>query len=147
MFHNILISKISLRTDSVSSSQLYGNFLMESSQADEQIILDSNLDVIQHTKDMGESLRIDAVVDQTSNFSSIMKGLKEIRHQNGMIWDDVKLIKSQLDNFAVMNKKSDTSMNWMKNNNISWPLSTKKEFENLNVLLKNEDIRSDFVKL
>ncbi|XP_066598884.1 uncharacterized protein [Prorops nasuta] len=120
---------------------------MESSQADEQIILDSNLDVIQHTKDMGESLRIDAVVDQTSNFSSIMKGLKEIRHQNGMIWDDVKLIKSQLDNFAVMNKKSDTSMNWMKNNNISWPLSTKKEFENLNVLLKNEDIRSDFVKL
>lgn len=37
------------------------------------------------------------------------------------------------------------SLHWTKTNNIHWTLKTKEDYDNLNKLLHNENIRIDFV--
>ncbi|XP_018371178.1 PREDICTED: uncharacterized protein LOC108766375 [Trachymyrmex cornetzi] len=70
-----------------------------------------------------------------------------MKHDQEILKNDLRLLKEQFDYFLMnkMDPNETVSTHWIKANNIHWPLKTKEDYDNLNKLLCNENIRIDFV--
>jgi len=70
-----------------------------------------------------------------------------LKHDQQIIKNDVRILTEKLERYLLKRNGENEVItpHWTKQNNIQWPLKTKEDFDNLNKLLQNENIRNDFV--
>lgn len=77
----------------------------------------------------------------------MLSDLQGLKHVQQIIKNDVQILKEKFEHYSVGRNSENGSypVHWTKQNNIQWPLKNKQDFDRLNELLQNENIRNDFV--
>lgn len=78
----------------------------------------------------------------------MISDMQEIKHDQQIIRKDIRMLKDRFERYLLErnDQNENIPVHWTKENNIQWPLKSKEEYDNLNKLLQNEDIRNDFVR-
>lgn len=75
--------------------------------------------------------------------------MQGIKYDQQFIRNDINELKNQFEQYIVRqnvtNRNQHNITHWTEENNITWPLKTKEEYDKLNELLNDEKIRKDFV--
>lgn len=80
----------------------------------------------------------------------ILTEVQGFKYDQQLIRNDIQTLKTDLRQYIIRQNVRNTDLhniavNWTTENNITWPLKTKEQYDKLNDLLNNEKIRKDFV--
>ncbi|XP_032690185.1 uncharacterized protein LOC116853271 [Odontomachus brunneus] len=77
----------------------------------------------------------------------ILSDIQGIKHDQQIIKNHLWNIKDTFEQYLIQqnHESENVLVHWTKTNNIQWPLKTKEDYDTLNNLLQNEEIRNDFM--
>lgn len=71
--------------------------------------------------------------------------MQDIKYNQQLIGNNLQNLKTELQQNMIRSIGEDVPVHWTQETQIKWPLTTKEEYDKLNLLLADEKIRKDFV--